>query len=288
MVDTQPYTGRRQSEAAMPQVIIDHHETGGDLGAALFTDIRTRMGATSTMIAGYLMEQRVVVDPPLATAGMDEASARRHYGDAVRCHLHRFRPLLLAVAGHRRQALVKLVCTGPDERVVGIHALGQPDAPEQLAPSGHGLFPGRLENVDRPLDDVFQRGPVGVEVEVLEHHAHFLPLPGQALAEHFPERVADAFVADVLAAHLDRAARHLFQMIHAAQQRGFPGPGRAENGDHLAFHDVQIDAVEHGLVAEFLLDVDDLDHRGFRFGHHHAISMSTFIFALLLSPVRRA
>ena len=68
MVDTQPYTGRRQSEAAMPQVIIDHHETGGDLGNARFTDIRTRMGATSTMITGYLMEQRIVPPPPLATA----------------------------------------------------------------------------------------------------------------------------------------------------------------------------------------------------------------------------
>jgi nanoRNase/pAp phosphatase (c-di-AMP/oligoRNAs hydrolase) len=68
MVDTQPYTGRRQSEAAMPQIIIDHHETGGDLGQARFTDIRTRLGATSTMITGYLMEQRVVVLPPLATA----------------------------------------------------------------------------------------------------------------------------------------------------------------------------------------------------------------------------
>jgi nanoRNase/pAp phosphatase (c-di-AMP/oligoRNAs hydrolase) len=68
MVDTQPYTGRRQSEAAMPQIIIDHHETGGYLGNALFTDIRHRMGATSTMITGYLMEQRVVVESPLATA----------------------------------------------------------------------------------------------------------------------------------------------------------------------------------------------------------------------------
>jgi len=68
MVDTQPYTGRRQSEAAMPQVIIDHHETGGELGDARFTDIRIHMGATSTMVTGYLMEQRVVVPPALATA----------------------------------------------------------------------------------------------------------------------------------------------------------------------------------------------------------------------------
>ena len=68
MVDTQPYTGRRHSEAAMPQVVIDHHETGGVLQGVLFSDIRTHLGATSTMVTGYLIEQRVVVSPQLATA----------------------------------------------------------------------------------------------------------------------------------------------------------------------------------------------------------------------------
>jgi nanoRNase/pAp phosphatase (c-di-AMP/oligoRNAs hydrolase) len=68
MVDTQPYTGRRYSEAAMPQVVIDHHETGGVLSGVLFSDIRTHLGATSTMVTGYLIEQRVVVTPQLATA----------------------------------------------------------------------------------------------------------------------------------------------------------------------------------------------------------------------------
>ena len=68
MVDTQPYTGRRHSEAAMPQVVIDHHETGGVLQGVLFSDIRTHLGATSTMVTGYLIEQRVVVTPQLATA----------------------------------------------------------------------------------------------------------------------------------------------------------------------------------------------------------------------------
>jgi nanoRNase/pAp phosphatase (c-di-AMP/oligoRNAs hydrolase) len=68
MVDTQPHTGRRNSEAAMPHVVIDHHETGGVLHGALFCDIRTHLGATSTMVTGYLIEQRVVVTPQLATA----------------------------------------------------------------------------------------------------------------------------------------------------------------------------------------------------------------------------
>jgi nanoRNase/pAp phosphatase (c-di-AMP/oligoRNAs hydrolase) len=68
MVDSQPHTGRRFSEAAAPQVVIDHHETGGDLSGVLFRDIRTHIGATSTMVTGYLIEQKILVSPELATA----------------------------------------------------------------------------------------------------------------------------------------------------------------------------------------------------------------------------
>jgi nanoRNase/pAp phosphatase (c-di-AMP/oligoRNAs hydrolase) len=68
MVDSQPRTGRRKSESAAPQVVIDHHETGGDLSGVLFQDIRTHIGATSTMITEYLIEQKVLIPPELATA----------------------------------------------------------------------------------------------------------------------------------------------------------------------------------------------------------------------------
>jgi len=68
MVDSQPYTGRRFSEEMTPQVVIDHHETGGDLNGVIFQDIRDHLGATSTMVTGYLIEQKVLVSPELATA----------------------------------------------------------------------------------------------------------------------------------------------------------------------------------------------------------------------------
>jgi nanoRNase/pAp phosphatase (c-di-AMP/oligoRNAs hydrolase) len=68
MVDTQPYTGRRFSEAAMPQVVIDHHDTGGLLAGVLFYDIRASVGATSTIVTNYLIEKGVTVSPRLATA----------------------------------------------------------------------------------------------------------------------------------------------------------------------------------------------------------------------------
>ncbi len=68
MVDSQPYTGRRASEDRMPDVVLDHHETGGLLTGVRFRDIRPNLGATSTMITGYLLERHVPVPPRLATA----------------------------------------------------------------------------------------------------------------------------------------------------------------------------------------------------------------------------
>lgn len=68
MVDSQPHTGRRGSEAAMPVAVLDHHETGGKLDGVKFMDIRPQYGATCTIVTGYLLEQNLSVTPRLATA----------------------------------------------------------------------------------------------------------------------------------------------------------------------------------------------------------------------------
>jgi len=68
MVDSQPFTGRRANEDAMPQVVIDHHETGGVLTGVLFRDLRPHIGATSTIVTGYLLEQNIGLTPRVATA----------------------------------------------------------------------------------------------------------------------------------------------------------------------------------------------------------------------------
>ena len=68
MVDSQPHTGRRASEAVTPVAVLDHHQTGGNLGDVAFRDIRPQMGATATMVAGYLLEHGVPLTERLATA----------------------------------------------------------------------------------------------------------------------------------------------------------------------------------------------------------------------------
>ena len=68
MVDSQPHTGRRASESAVPRVVIDHHETGGVLTGVAFHDLRPHVGATCTIVTGYLLECHVSISPRLASA----------------------------------------------------------------------------------------------------------------------------------------------------------------------------------------------------------------------------
>ena len=66
----------------------------------------------------------VFAHPPLAAVGLTETEARAEYGDAVRIYQTRFRPLRQAFVSVPRQAAVKLVCIGPEDRVVGLHLIG--------------------------------------------------------------------------------------------------------------------------------------------------------------------
>ena len=69
LVDTQPGTGNNSLPAGRrADIVIDHHPPRADLGDVPWLDIRTEMGATATIVYGYLEEQQVPIDPLLATA----------------------------------------------------------------------------------------------------------------------------------------------------------------------------------------------------------------------------
>jgi nanoRNase/pAp phosphatase (c-di-AMP/oligoRNAs hydrolase) len=69
MVDSQPKTGRHSFDGEMPvTVVLDHHDTPGDLSDVPFTDLRPTLGATCTLVAKYLTEQRVALPEKVATA----------------------------------------------------------------------------------------------------------------------------------------------------------------------------------------------------------------------------
>ncbi len=68
MVDSQPGTGRHAEKIVQPVAVLDHHETGGSLEGVVYRDIRATLGATSTMVTGYLLEQDIGLTDRLATA----------------------------------------------------------------------------------------------------------------------------------------------------------------------------------------------------------------------------
>lgn len=67
----------------------------------------------------------VFAHPPIGTVGLSEAAAREKFGeDALRVYRIRFTPMYHALTAHKTPAVMKLVCTGDDERVVGCHVFG--------------------------------------------------------------------------------------------------------------------------------------------------------------------
>ena len=63
--------------------------------------------------------------PPIGSVGLSEADARALHGDAVKIYSTRFTNMFYAVTEHKALTHMKLVCVGPDERVVGVHVIGR-------------------------------------------------------------------------------------------------------------------------------------------------------------------
>ena len=63
--------------------------------------------------------------PPMGKVGLTEEEARAQYGDTVKVFTTRFRPMLHALADSPQRSLFKLVCVGEEERVIGLHLMGE-------------------------------------------------------------------------------------------------------------------------------------------------------------------
>lgn len=63
--------------------------------------------------------------PPIGTVGLSEPEARAIHGDdAVKVYTSAFTAMYTAVTQHRQPCRMKLVCVGPEEKIVGIHGIG--------------------------------------------------------------------------------------------------------------------------------------------------------------------
>jgi glutathione reductase (NADPH) len=64
--------------------------------------------------------------PPLGTVGLTEDQAHELYGQSgVRVYSSRFVSLFHAVTEDKPATVVKLVCAGPQQKVVGVHVIGR-------------------------------------------------------------------------------------------------------------------------------------------------------------------
>jgi glutathione reductase (NADPH) len=68
--------------------------------------------------------------PPVGTIGLNEAEARQRYAK-VRVYQTEFTPMRYALTTRKSTTAMKLVCAGDDEKVVGIHIIGD-NADEML------------------------------------------------------------------------------------------------------------------------------------------------------------
>jgi len=62
--------------------------------------------------------------PPIGAVGLTEKEARDKYGDEVKCYQASFTPMYHAFTTHPQKTAMKLVVTGKQEKVVGIHMIG--------------------------------------------------------------------------------------------------------------------------------------------------------------------
>jgi glutathione reductase (NADPH) len=62
--------------------------------------------------------------PPIGSVGLSEDEARARHGDAVKVYQTRFKNLYHAVTARGQRTAMKLITVLPEERVVGIHAVG--------------------------------------------------------------------------------------------------------------------------------------------------------------------
>ena len=63
--------------------------------------------------------------PPIGTLGMTEAQAIATYGpDDIKVYQSQFTAMLSAVTQHREPTVLKLICQGQQEKIIGMHGIG--------------------------------------------------------------------------------------------------------------------------------------------------------------------
>ncbi len=103
------------------------------------------------------------------------------------------------------------------------------------------------------------------QIEQLKHHADVGANARELALSAAATRGPFAAVADLHAVDRDRAGIIGLEQVHAAQHGGLAAARSADDADHLAARNVEIDAAQHLVLAEALVQVAHLDQRSVRY-----------------------
>ena len=101
----------------------------------------------------------VFTHPPIGTVGASEAEARAQFGDAVKVYVADFTPMYHAMTARKTHTDMKLVCVGPEQRIVGCHVIGT-GADEMLQGFAVAI---RMGATKRDFDDTVAIHPTSAE-----------------------------------------------------------------------------------------------------------------------------
>lgn len=66
----------------------------------------------------------VFTHPPVGTVGMTEAAAREQYGEDITVYKTAFTGMYHALTQHKTKTVMKLICSGKEQKVIGCHIVG--------------------------------------------------------------------------------------------------------------------------------------------------------------------
>lgn len=81
-------------------------------------------GKTNAHMDYDLIPTVVFSHPTIGTIGLTENQAREQYGEDLTIYNSSFAAMYTALTSHRQATKMKLICAGPEEKVVGLHGIG--------------------------------------------------------------------------------------------------------------------------------------------------------------------
>jgi len=130
-------------------VAVDAYQETGVPGLYAIGDITGQAALTPAAIAaGRRLAERLFTDrkdrklaytdiptvvfshPPAGAVGLTETEAKERFGSDVTIYETRFSAMRYALCEHKAQTAMKLVCAGAEEKVVGVHMIG--DAVDEM------------------------------------------------------------------------------------------------------------------------------------------------------------